>query len=62
MSVGNEWLITVVSVCFTHTHRSQFLAESISAELMQIPVIVYGENVQMNIYLKYAERYMCTNN
>lgn len=42
VTIGNEWF-TVVPVPFTHTHRSsQFLAESISAE-MQVPVIVYDK-------------------
>lgn len=45
MTTGNEWLTVVVPVPFQHIHRSsQFLAEAISAEVMQVPVIVYDKN------------------
>ena len=46
VTIGNDWFAVVVPVPFTHTHRSsQFLAESISGEVMQVPVIVYDKNV-----------------
>lgn len=49
VTIGNE-RFTVVSVPFTHTHRSpQFLVESISAEVMQVPVIVCDKHVSMNL-------------